>query len=589
MNIYESDVLKAILAEGPSSQRLLAEVTGFSVGNINKCLKALRASGMIDDRGQPTQKTRELIDSNSPTNAIILAAGFGMRMMPINNLMPKGLIEIEGETLIERTIRQLHEAGITDITVVVGFMKEWYEYLQSKHGVRLVTNRDYVYKNNLHSLYSAVEYIKNTYIIPCDIWCRTNPYSRYELDSWYMAGKWTDFDSNVKVNKKLCFVPAKQGEGCAMIGISYIHGAASEKLRETLRKYTALRQYDKAYWETAITENRTLILPARLVNEGECIEINTFEQLREMDKNSDQLKAPAIKVICSVLNTDIEEILNIRALKKGMTNRSFMFECRGERYIMRIPGEGTDKLINRAQEAAVYKTINAEGICDDVIYIDPSNGYKITRFIENARTCNPQNKDDILKCMAKLRQFHDSCMKVEHYFDIFGQIELYESFRNGEPSAYRDYDSTKESVYMLKGFVESLKKDCCLTHIDAVADNFLMFSEGGEEKIVLIDWEYAAMQDPHVDIAMFCIYSMLEREQIDEVIDAYFYGSADELTRYKIYAYIAMCGLLWSNWCEFKIRCGIDFGEYSVSQYRYARRYSSIVLEYLNRREKNEP
>ena len=44
-------------------------------------------------------------------------------MVPINVLQPKGLLEVHGEPLIERLITQLHEVGITDITVVVGFMK----------------------------------------------------------------------------------------------------------------------------------------------------------------------------------------------------------------------------------------------------------------------------------------------------------------------------------------------------------------------------------------------------------------------------------------------------------------------------------
>ena len=41
--------------------------------------------------------------------------------------------------------------------------------------------------------------------------------------------------------------------------------------------------------------------------------------------------------------------------------------------------------------------------------------------------------------------------------------------------------------------------------------------------------------------------------------------------RTKIYAYIAVCGLLWSNWCEYKSRLGVEFGEYSLKQYRYAK------------------
>lgn len=78
---------------------------------------------------------------------------------------------------------------------------------------------------------------------------------------------------------------------------------------------------------------------AKLVPEGAVVEINTYEQLRELDENSDQLKSDAMAEIERVLSVSGEEITGIEVLKKGMTNRSFLFRCRGGRYIMRIPGK----------------------------------------------------------------------------------------------------------------------------------------------------------------------------------------------------------------------------------------------------------
>ena len=116
-----------------------------------------------------------------------------------------------------------------------------------------------------------------------------------------------------------------------------------------------------------------------------------------------------------------------------------------------------------------------------------------------------------------------------------------------------------------------------MTHIDAVPDNFLFDLENGQEKLYLIDWEYAGMQDPHVDIAMFCIYAMYDRKRIDQTIDFYFGEGTDRSIRTKIYCYIAVCGLLWSNWCEYKRTLGVEFGEYSLRQYRYAKEYYEIA------------
>ena len=100
--------------------------------------------------------------------------------------------------------------------------------------------------------------------------------------------------------------------------------------------------------------------------------------------------------------------------------------------------------------------------------------------------------------------------------------------------------------------------------------------------IRLIDWEYAGMQDPHVDIAMFCIYALYNKRQVDRLINIYFENKCPDEIRIKIYCYIAACGLLWSNWCEYKRSLGVEFGEYSLRQYRYAKDYYKIVMEELN-------
>ena len=221
--------------------------------------------------------------------------------------------------------------------------------------------------------------------------------------------------------------------------------------------------------------------------------------MRELDSNSNHLQSDVLQIAADALHTEPEQITNITVLKKGMTNRSFLFECGGSRHIMRIPGEGTDQLINRREEAQVYHVIQDKHLCDDIEYINPENGYKITKFFNHARVCNPNDQNDVQKCMNRLRQFHD-----------------------------------------------------------------------------------AGMQDPHVDIAMFAIYSLYNKEQIDELIGMYFTEGCNKETRFKIYCYIAAGGLLWSNWCEYKRNLGVDFGEYSLRQYRYAKDYYKIFMEETN-------
>ena len=178
MNNSKQDILNNLIKEPFINQRILAAQTGHSLGIVNRSIKEQISEGYLDEEIRPTEKTLREAKEKAPKNAIILAAGFGMRMVPINTETPKGLLEIKGERLIERTIRQLHEVGITEIYVVVGFMKEQYEYLIDEYGVELIVAPDYVSKNNLHSLKTAAAHLSNSYIIPCSF-CTTSSCFRF--------------------------------------------------------------------------------------------------------------------------------------------------------------------------------------------------------------------------------------------------------------------------------------------------------------------------------------------------------------------------------------------------------------------------
>ncbi|MGC4017988.1 MAG: NTP transferase domain-containing protein [Muricomes sp.] len=579
MNKQDYDILNTIRLESHINQRILSESSGHSLGVVNRSIKELMKNGYIDEEVRLTAKAEMEFKRKAPKNAIILAAGFGMRMVPINMETSKGLLEVNGEPLVERLINQLHEVGIKEIYVVVGFMKEQYEYLIDEYGVTLIVNSDYAVKNNLHSMNLVADKLSNTYVIPCDIWCNQNPFRCHELYSWYMVSDLVDNDSSVRVNRKmeLVSIPDSVG-GNGMIGISYLVGELAEVVKERISELCKDSIYDGTFWEEALYQKDRMIVLARVVHSTDVVEINTYEQLRELDSNSNQLESDAIKVIAEQFDVTVDKVTDINVLKKGMTNRSFLFSCEGKKYIMRIPGEGTDLLINRKQEAEVYRVINGKEICDNPVYINPYNGYKITEYLENVRSCDPDDVSDLKKCMKKLKEFHNSELYVDHKVDIFGQIEFYESLWNGKCSVYKDYKTTKQNVLSLKKFITENVGKQVLTHIDAVPDNFLFYKdESGNEQLQLTDWEYAGMQDPHVDVAMFCIYSLYDRAQVDRLIQIYFGGKCDRKTQVKIYCYMAACGMLWSNWCEYKRNLGVEFGEYSLRQYRYAKEYYRIA------------
>ena len=169
MNKYEYDILLKIADYNVFDSRQLAKLCSCSLSTINKSLNTLREIGYVDDKLHLLSIAEDLFFDRQPKRAIILAAGFGLRMVPINTEISKALLEIDGERLIERLIKQLHKVGIYEIYIVVGYMKDEFNYLVQKYGVHLIFNEYYSNKNNLFSLYNACEYLDNAYIVPCDI------------------------------------------------------------------------------------------------------------------------------------------------------------------------------------------------------------------------------------------------------------------------------------------------------------------------------------------------------------------------------------------------------------------------------------
>lgn len=189
--------------------------------------------------------------------------------------------------------------------------------------------------------------------------------------------------------------------------------------------------------------------------------VNAVEVQTLKIKSNELFDKNSLTTICEIFHVNADDITNIVVLKKGMTNRSYIFKCHEKRYIIRISGTGTEKLINRYQERNVYETIKGQNICDPVVYINPENGCKITEYLENSRVCDPMNESDVKRCMELLRKLHKKKLTVGHEFDIFGQIEKYQRLWGEFQSVYEDYEETKQKVYLLKN-IEGCKFSCVL-------------------------------------------------------------------------------------------------------------------------------
>lgn len=132
------DVLHALArADEPLTQCRLHEATGMSLGSVNAAVRELEARGCVVGRRRITDAGLEATEPYRVNNAVIMVASLSERFAPISYEHPKGTLRVRGETLIECQIRQLHEAGITDVAVVVGCKKEYFFHLAEQFGATI--------------------------------------------------------------------------------------------------------------------------------------------------------------------------------------------------------------------------------------------------------------------------------------------------------------------------------------------------------------------------------------------------------------------------------------------------------------------
>ena len=608
-------LLRDIYSNNNLTQRALCRSTGLALGTVNSLINEMTEDKLIVRDKSGYRLTDKGLDALKPYKvdcALIMAAGFGSRFVPLSFEKPKGLLEVFGEPMVERQIRQLKEAGIDDIAIVVGYMKEKFEYLTDKFGLKLIYNPDYSRRNNIGSIEYAYDYLygKNAYILSSDNWIRSNMYHSYEPCAWYSSkhaegrtSEWT-LVTDKKGRIKDTF---PGGTDCDyMFGPAYFSREFGESFLPVLKKYCELPGTEDYYWEHVLMQMLNGEARKRInayfgrvpelelcdniemyINrqpEDNVYEFENLEELRDFDpKYIDDSGSEAMQFVAGVFKVKESQIHNIRRLKAGMTNNSWLFSLNGKSYICRIPGEGTDKLINRHNEAAVYRAVEPLKLTENVDAFTEDNGYKISEYYDDSRNADFNNDTDLKYCMLKLRSLHNSGIRVEHDFDIRSMILFYEKLC-GEVS-FHDYEDIKPRRDELLRWVDEHHRPKVLAHIDPVQDNFLLLKgadisddERDLKLIKLIDWEYSGMCDPLMDLGMCAIYSYMDERRTEQLMQYYFGREPKPQERQLVYAYMALGGLLWSLWGLYKETLGVQFSDYTIKMYRYFKDYSDKVL-----------
>lgn len=514
--------------------------------------------------------------------AIILAAGVGKRMAPLSYELPKALLSVRGEVLIERLIRQLHEAGIRDITVVTGYMKEAFFYLEDLLGVQVAINPHYVWHGNASSLLTVAGLLPGSFVCASDQYFDENPFL---VDASCSSCCCVHGDPDRQgwravITGEGIISALSRGAGDAPrirtpLFLSEADGAVVTK---ALVHESAQPGFADVHWDDVLSRYLgELCVHAREIDVHAVHEFKSFEDLVAFDQAFvDNVDSSILDNICSVLGCGRRDISNIVPISQGLTNLSFKFSVEGRPFVYRHPGRGTDEIINRAAEAHALGIAKHLGLDETFIYEDPVSGWKISRFIEGCVPFDYRNADHVARGLALARRLHDSGETSPWSFDFWDEaVNIEGLLRKMSYPLPRDFSEVFSRAERVARHMAREHAPACLCHNDFYGPNFLVHGDD----MWLIDWEYSAMGDPACDIGNFVAQgSGYTVEETVEILPLYFgHEPSPEEVRHCLGA-VGVVGYYWYVWAIFKEAQGNPVGEWLYVWYRAARDYCDAAL-----------
>lgn len=514
--------------------------------------------------------------------AVILAARKEKDSKIPYPLLPYG----EGECLIDRTLSILREFGFRNIIIVVGYRSELFRKYEADD-VRIIYNPDYEFTASMGSLSLCRDFVKEDFIlVESDTFFEKVVIARLcKVESGNLLTMTEESGSGDE-----CFVETKHGfvtkitkdrhrvcnfEG-ELIGVSRISYPTFNKILTAWDASTnPYLNYEYLFMDVTEPLDRPCIkFPNLIWGDVDCHE--DFRKLkndlyhalrRKEDPYNEANLRDHLKQIFPTRDISLASITKIG----GMSNKNFRIDLGSESFVLRVPGNGSDGMVERTNEEYNAKEACKLGINPAIRYFNPTTGVKLADFIVNAETLNAatvQRHGNMRKIAEIYKTLHNSHIRLRNEFNVFHEIEKYDLLMERVGAQmYEGWEEERPRVMALEPFLNTIGVDLKPCHNDALYENFIKSSDG---KIYLIDWEYSGMNDPMADFAALFIEAGFEKENEDYILGRYFDGEIPEEARIKILCYQILWDYLWAQWTVIKEKKGDDFGSYGQDRFNRA-------------------
>jgi thiamine kinase-like enzyme/choline kinase/predicted transcriptional regulator len=601
-------VLEIINKNVQVNQKSIGQLCHFSAGKVNYLIRDLMEKGLIDTRkqGRSTQyyltkegirhlKNRYASYQNKKVDlhggkttkvkeAVILAAGENDEFN-----LPVSLLPLNGTTLLQRNIDILRKHGIEKIIIVTGYQKEAFHSLTDQEGIVFVDNPRYQWTGSMSSLACAKYAVSGDFIVlDHDILAEEQAFKQLihneQRDCMLIATEsgqgneaYVELRNRCifKISKDLHQLNRIDGEMVGINKISYdVYQLMLEEYKNNQNPYLdyeyllldVSRQYKIGYlkindliWSDIDTKEHYI----RILNL-----VHPRLKRKEETYFIHQLK----DTVSSAIGIPEDDITGAFPLG-GMTNKNYKISVAGgKEYVLRIPGAGTDQMIDRHLEKENAMLAGELGINAKTLYFDEKNGVKISEMIPDAETLTPKmaRREENMRLVANLlKKLHTSKAPMKNKFDI-GQVKTkYERLVDEVNGGYfyPNFRKLKEEVLKIKLMFDAMRVPLVPCHNDTLPDNFI---KSGDNRLYLIDWEYAGLNDPVWDLAAYSLESSLTRREEDLFLSYYFSGEITEKIRMRMLMHKIFQDYIWSLWTIYKEAKGDNFGDYGIMRYNRA-------------------